>query len=144
MGHESISKKLEDVLGNLLDFVEPGPESEQAEKELSDIIGRYKRIVKSSTNRNKQIEELEPLAHDHHETIKPVEILNVDAENALAQKPKTTVNLDSLVSEVTRIKVGFCCLYYIEVSGQRQSSANSMMRPHRICCSKKCPLPLFP
>ncbi len=104
--HIPVNEALEKVTKELANFVAPGPEREQIEQELGEVTTRFDRLLKMSTDRKRHIEEIEPLAKEHFDVIKPVEELNDEVEKALKEKSATVIDLDTLEDELARLKVG--------------------------------------
>ena len=103
--HAPIFEALEKATKDISEFVEEGPEREQIEHELAELTSRFEKIVKMSEERERQIQEVEPVAKDHEDAIKPVESLNTEAENVLKEKPKKFVRLETLEGELKKVKV---------------------------------------
>ena len=103
--HSPIFEALEKATKDISEFVEEGPEREQIEHELVELTSRFEKIVKMSEERERQIQEVEPVAKDHEDAIKPVESLNTEAESVLKEKPKKFVGLETLDGELEKVKV---------------------------------------
>lgn len=87
---------------------ETGPEREQISQELEDLTSRFSRLIHCSDDRKKQIEDLEPLAKQCHDTTSRVETLNEDVEKLFSEKTKPT-DLGSLEKELEKAKVSMLC-----------------------------------
>lgn len=103
--HAPIFEALDKATKDIAEFVEEGPEREQIAHELGELTSRFEKIVKMSEERERQMKEVEPVAKDHEDAIKPVESLNTEAENVLKEKPKKFVGLETLEEEFEKVKV---------------------------------------
>ena len=98
-------EELERLLLIVHDIITSEVERKQMKTEFVNAISQFHRIEKTSIECLNFLEEIEPIAKELADNVKPVEALNSEMRAVLGEKQVVAVDLELLESEINYIEV---------------------------------------
>ena len=103
--HRPACEELERLLLIVHDVITSESERKQIKTEFVNAISQFHRIEKNSIDCLNFIEEIEPIAKELADNVKPVEALNSEMRAVLGEKQVVAVDLELLETEINQIDV---------------------------------------